>query len=696
MTASRIPLFDVWRAHYALSTVTVFRAGTTTLAELFYDPEQTEPAPNPQTLVDTVIGGIPYGKWERPVYTPDAYYLDIDGVEQTGVVRQPLYTLEEAVGNNIRVTTTRGTNPRRLRDRFDNEVFAEDFGTLEEDNSSSTNLATIQAALGAAAAQGGGRVLTRQGTFQMLPFTIPVGVILEGFGPGATVFQCTEGQEVVTIAGDGAGLRNITIDGVNLIAGSIGLYSKANNGTVLENVVIKRFADGMVYDGGRYSIWRNLSVLNCTNNVKLNGDAKLDDSGDEFSHNFWNGGEIGQSTGIGLLLNYENTSVRHNTFRGLRFLSNSGTAIKINGARYTEFIDTLFDENVTALDVADDTDTSKVLENTVIGLHFRGGRVADGTLSFDNTCQDVAFQDMQFGSVVWDLTLPINAILLRDVTESPQTALSGDTSKLQRFRTSSEGEVVGVTTDANSTVAWAYRLEPGEVAYIEATIVGRRRDGEDTAVFVIGAGAIREGDHLDYDNQTSDFTAGAILTGQVSGATARIAHDQDDGSTGTLVLRDIVGEFLDNETITDSEGGSATANGTPAAQNARLDRVGETTIRNPHSTVGNLNYDGQSANFVIGRTLTGSTSGATARIEADTDGGTTGTLRLVNIKGTFQNDETITGSDSGGSATANGTVSFLYDAEITVSGQDLRVSVKGFAGHTVEWSVRVRTVASSL
>lgn len=66
-----------------------------------------------------------------------------------------------------------------------------------------------------------------------------------------------------------------------------------------------------------------------------------------------------------------------------------------------------------------------------------------------------------------------------------------------------------------------------------------------------------------------------------------------------------------------------------------------------------LNYDAQSANFTVGLVVKGGTSEATGTISADTDGGTTGVLTLTDVSGTFQNNETITDTDTG-SATANG------------------------------------------
>tara|TARA_B110000196_G_C21138960_1_gene662744 strand:- start:612 stop:2321 length:1710 start_codon:yes stop_codon:yes gene_type:complete len=69
-----------------------------------------------------------------------------------------------------------------------------------------------------------------------------------------------------------------------------------------------------------------------------------------------------------------------------------------------------------------------------------------------------------------------------------------------------------------------------------------------------------------------------------------------------------------------------------------------------------LAYDNQSANFTAATQLTGGTSTATATIMKDTDAGTTGTLTLSNVSGTFQDGETITDDNSTpGSATVNGT-----------------------------------------
>ena len=95
----------------------------------------------------------------------------------------------------------------------------------------------------------------------------------------------------------------------------------------------------------------------------------------------------------------------------------------------------------------------------------------------------------------------------------------------------------------------------------------------------------------------------------------------------------------------------------------------------PLSTADDLNedtgeyyllYDAESVAFTtIGQIITGGTSGATAELVSATDWGTSGLLKLRGKKGTYQDNETITGSTQG-SATVNGTVGdtyLLYDAQ---------------------------------
>lgn len=78
---------------------------------------------------------------------------------------------------------------------------------------------------------------------------------------------------------------------------------------------------------------------------------------------------------------------------------------------------------------------------------------------------------------------------------------------------------------------------------------------------------------LDFDAQTADFTVGQTVTGMTSGATGVILSQVDSGTTGTLTLIDVNGKFIDDETITDGLGGSATADGRLRYQTFKDPRV---------------------------------------------------------------------------------------------------------------------------
>jgi hypothetical protein len=90
------------------------------------------------------------------------------------------------------------------------------------------------------------------------------------------------------------------------------------------------------------------------------------------------------------------------------------------------------------------------------------------------------------------------------------------------------------------------------------------------------------------------------------------------------------------------------------------------------SVYGAINFDTETVPFsTIPQTITGGTSGATGILAYITDyAGGTGTLVMTNVSGTFQDNETLTGS-SEGSATSNGT---LYSFDFT----DNRLSETGF------------------
>jgi hypothetical protein len=66
-----------------------------------------------------------------------------------------------------------------------------------------------------------------------------------------------------------------------------------------------------------------------------------------------------------------------------------------------------------------------------------------------------------------------------------------------------------------------------------------------------------------FDGQSANFAVGEVVTGGTSGATGTVESQTDGGATGTLILEDATGNFVDNEAITGSIAGAATVNGTP-------------------------------------------------------------------------------------------------------------------------------------
>lgn len=67
-----------------------------------------------------------------------------------------------------------------------------------------------------------------------------------------------------------------------------------------------------------------------------------------------------------------------------------------------------------------------------------------------------------------------------------------------------------------------------------------------------------------YDGQVTNFVPGETVTGQTSGARARLIGQNDAGATGVLYLGFVDGVFADNETILGESTGEALANGTLA------------------------------------------------------------------------------------------------------------------------------------
>lgn len=565
MPVTRIDAFDIWQPGYGGASVRIVRANTNTAADVFLDEALTLPAANPQTLLTRNLDDVEYGKWAASIYTEQAYQLVIDSVDQTGIQRPGLNTL---TGENVSLSVSSvdgGTELFTLAERFARLIDVQDYGEFlpvgSVGASAATNTASLQAATGAAAADGAGYVRIPAGTYTLNAFTLPAGVKLLGVGEGVTILQSTTAGVFAALGGPRCGFVDMTLDGVSLVALSIGIYGVAIDETVFERCKLKRFQTGLRFRGGQRNDWQTFSIEQCVTGADLLGDADAGNTGlgEPFAGNRWSGGVISLCTTTGINLEYVDRAVRDNTLDSLTFDSNTGTALRGRGARDTALRNPIWNANTVNLDLDDDTPADD--DSTVIGFHVDGGSMVGGEIELRGLLEDVIFEGVNFSDVDITLTAPLNNVLALDCQEDGQVTLAGITTAWLRRKTTNHGVSSGLTTGNAATKAWSIALTSGQRVLLTARVVGRQRNGTNSAWYYIACNALRGVATLNYDTQTANFTVGNIVTGATSGASARIAADSDSGLTGVLSLQDIIGTFIDNEIITDGATGSATVNG---------------------------------------------------------------------------------------------------------------------------------------
>ena len=589
----RLAEFDTFRQGYAGATVEVFLAGTTQLAPLFLDPGLSMPTGNPQTLLTgTDINGTTYGKWVSALYTFVPYTLLINDTDTTGVERPAVLSLP---GQDVTLATAqarRGSYPLAISDWLDREVYAGLYGPLSQSAGSAACTATLVAAIGAAAGQGGGDVTLPAGYIPFTTLTLPQGVVLRGKGAGATTLASYETQAVITLAGDASGLADLTLDGVNVIANSIGVYGSDIDASQFDNVNIQRFETGLQLYGGGACTWRNLSVTNCSTNVDLRGDSHKGSSeaGSALANVVWEGGIISLCTANGLSLEFVDLPISGVTLIGVGFVSNAGAALEIKGARSCDFQDCYWTGNLVNLNVEDGTNTTYIAQNTVESIVFNSGSMNGGKLNFNGQCVDVQLRRMTITNVSYNLTIPQTPIILVDCLEDAKTSATGDTTKLLRLSTSDRGTVAGVTTDATTITAWSGQIPAGGAALLVVKAIARRREGPEYGIFHIQTGVERPGAQLPVGIVTTAFTAGKIVIGQTSGASARITTVSVTAYSGTLTVRDVVGTFIIGETIVDANNGSGSVSGGLVYTDVTLDAIGTTTLRPTSQTASAPGY----------------------------------------------------------------------------------------------------------
>jgi len=592
----RIAEFDIWRPGYGGAVVSVLLPGTTTLASLFLDEDLTEPADNPQTLSSKAHpDGTSFGKFDAPLYIGTSYYLSIDGIETTGIVRPPFSTLTGEDASEATVKADGSNHAVTLSDYLSQTVNVKNYGSFVAGGGgvAATNTSTMELAI--AALTNGGEVYVPPGTYNINDFEIPEGVVIRGAGREATTLKSVMGAVSFTLVGSRAGFKDITLDGDTLSTNSVGVRSVGNNETVFSSVMVRRFETGLHFLGGKGHVWNDLSIENTDTGAKLHGDLNAGGGGGgaAFEDIIWTGGLVSVATVIGVSLSYEDSVCHNINISGVGFELCVGTALDINGAQEMRFEGCWWDTNTKNINIQDDTaplTPATQQNNDVYIVRFENGRMFGGELEFTGTAQDVVFKNMKLEDVDFTLSTPLlNLILLEDCFEDDNVTITGETTKLLRSTTSKNGASFGVTTGNAATKAWSYSLVPGQLVYLVAKVLGVGRNVAQRGMYHVGCGAYRPGSTLGYDTQTANFTAGRTVTGQSSGATAMIQADSDSGTTGTLTLINIDGEFLDNEIIIDDNGspGSATVNGTLSHQNVSLDTVGNINLRTAYETNAN-------------------------------------------------------------------------------------------------------------
>lgn len=583
----RVGEFDTWRPGYAGATVQVYLAGSTTPAALFSDPALTVAITNPQTLLSLTDGaGRTYGRFSQPVYVGASYQLNINGGLVGGIERLPLFDLDGADASPATVLPEGGTVARRLDALASDEIRVAAYGTLGA--SPGDNTVVLGAAIGAAAARGGGVVRVPDGTFDFTALDLPQNVRLRGEGKGVTTLRSTQAQRVLTLSGDGAGLEDLTLDGVSLLTGSVGIYAVGRTGVVLRNATIRRFATGMQMKGGTRLAFSGLDVSNCNVGADLRGDkdAGASSVGGPLRSLTWDGGLVDLCTTAGVLLSFEDDIVDGAALRMVDFATNAGTALRVNGARAVMVHGGRFSGNTVNLDIADDSDTSRTADNTVRGFLAVQPRFEGGIIRFDGTCDDVVFDTADFRDVDFQANIPARPILLLDCQEDAATTATGATEKLARASRGQRATFPGVTTDANYVTAWSLALEPGEVVQLRVRVLGRQRNGVNWISWEVKGTASRPGADIGFDTASGTLAVGSIVSGATSGASARIVASSQTGAAGTLTVRDVKGVFEVGETVNTSAGQSAKCTAPLSSPTVTVDPAHVGAIAPNHRTNG--------------------------------------------------------------------------------------------------------------
>lgn len=537
--------FDTWKPLYGSAIITIYRAGTQNLARVFSDPEMTEPAVNPQTLLERTYGDTVYGKFVESLYTPDAYQCSINSTDQTGITRPAITDLNGEDASRSIVRARSGSVYRALERHLDQVVYAENFGTLG--TSAAANTTTIQNAIGAVGARGGGAVLLPAGSFPITQLTIPTAVILVGYDMQATTLRSEIAGAIITLNGDRAGIVDLTLDGLSAVSGSIGIYAKGQDELRISHVVARSFDTNLMLRGGRRARFFDLSLIAGNYGAKILGHLDTAD-GDDIVGLRWAGGEVSSCITAGVQCEAIDMEVRSLSFDGVDFADNLTDGLVLIGCRFVTVTNCSFADNARTLRAIDATPLDDA--NFTQSLKVARSQFTEGTVNLDGLAIDVLFDRCDFAGTTFDLETTIqNAITLLDCVEDAAVAITGDPTRLLRWRSSDRGEVKGSTSTNTATKALGITMYPGETALLIAKVVANQRNGEGTASYLIVNAARRDTADLDFDNGTIAFTEGDLVVGLTSGASGYVTAKSGTTSAGSISLKSISGAFVNNEQL---------------------------------------------------------------------------------------------------------------------------------------------------
>lgn len=549
--------FELWQPGYANAVVTYYVGASDTLADLYYDEAETEPAPNPVTLAsweDDCCNS--YGRFSQPIYIDAvSYSRSVNGLTAGGVHRPGISTLSQADASLATVRVPGSSYDRALGEAVGVVVHVDFYGQLVAAEAAA-NAALLTTCIGVAAGRGGGVVVVPAGTWDFTELSIPAKVMLAGAGKDVTTLRSTTADTVIELAGDDAGLLDITLDGIALNPDSIGIETRGY-ALRLDHAKVKRFDIGILAEASARALLREADIDNCDTGIQW---FAKDEDAMPATGLRWFGGSLANTTTTGLHLKAfrETSGCLRTDISGVRFHDNFGDAVVCEGAQFTALESCDFNNNLRHIDVMDNDAVTPVIESN--SFRVFNSTFATGEVRVTQRAQDILFRACRFTLHTWKIVNPINALLLEGCIEDATVAVDGDTTRIQRRRIFDEGGTTVITTSSGNTVIWQAYLEPGQVGMITAKVACVGASTTHSGAFIVTGRTVRPGASLLFSNRTVAFTNGQIVRGQTSGATGRI-QNATNATSGTLTLRQVIGTFQDLEMLVADLGGSAQANG---------------------------------------------------------------------------------------------------------------------------------------